>query len=106
MGAPPKLFAFALFTVREAPAAITVGFPRPGFTITFALLPAKVTEPPEILMPLLKVFCPLLAKVTTPLEMDTRLIKLFAELLVKLRVPAPNLMNEPLAASPPEPPKK
>src|SRR5712691_3555008 len=106
IGAPPKAFAFALFTESEAPAAIMVGFPRPGFTITLALLPAKTTEPPEILMPLLKVFWPLFENVTTPLETDTRLLKLFAALLLKVRLPLPNLMSEPLAARPPDPPKK
>src|SRR5258705_4839232 len=106
MGARRKLFAFALFTNSEAPPAIIVGFPRPGFTMTLALFPAKTIEPPEILMPLLKVFWPLFENVTTPFETETRLLKLFAVLLVNARLPAPDLMSEPLAASPPEPPKK
>src|SRR5437899_3117162 len=106
IGAPPKLFAFALLTDSEAPAAITVGLPSPGFTITLALLPVNTTEPPEILIPLLKVFWPLFANVTAPFETDNRLLKLLAALLLKVRLPLPNLMSEPLAARLPEPPKK
>src|SRR6185503_2452371 len=106
MGVPPKLFAFALFTNSEAPLAITVGFPRPGLAITLALGPAKVTEPPKTFKPLPNVFWPLFAKVTAPFEIATRLLKRLGAALLKVRLAAPDLVNEPLAANPPDPPKK
>src|SRR5262245_906145 len=103
MGPPPKLFAFELFTNSEAPPEMVVGFPG---LITLTLLPANVREPPLTPSPLLNVFWPSLAKVTAPLATVITLLKLLPALFVKVRPPAPSFVNDPLAANPPDPPKK